>query len=731
MGEILESRSITIVMLTLLSISLLTASFNPQHVMADRELIRVPEDYPTIKQAVHASSAGDTIIVSEGVYAEGEVWITKPGLTLIANGTVVVDGLSQRWAFYVIADNVTIKGFEVVNSGWIYGAITLDHAHGCRIENNTVKNNGFNGIDVFASSNNTMINNVASFNDVDGICLSYSSNNIIINNTATNNGAGGIYVGISHNNLLIQNYVSNNKFSGMSLLGSKNNTLYNNTASYNDSAGVCLGHCGGTVMRGNTMMGNRYNFGVGGEYLSDFMNDIDASNLVDGKRVIYIVNQNNITVDPYTFPNTGYVGIVNSTGVTVKDLTLTGNWEGALLVNVRNSTIQNLNVTKNDIGIEIRGSTGNIVGGNVAMKNWHGIDLTGGSHNNVSGNTLIRNSWGIYLFSDYNVLTGNIATNNAGAGIRLDASYNNFLAGNTLMYNGAGAPTFNGGISLTISANNTIVNNLIANNAIGILVTCRSDNKIYHNNLIENKNQTLIFNTMNLWDDGYPSGGNYWSDYNGTDLFSGPFQNITGSDGIGDTPYIIIVPFNMSEDNQDCYPLMKPLGLTHDVLVLSVTPSTNITYVGRVVSINVSVQNRGELAETFNVTAYYSDHPIETQVVTDLAPGKTATVTFNWNTADVSLYANHTIRAEASSHLLEANRTDNVLIDGTVYIMMVGDVNGDKTVDIYDIVKAAGAYGSRVGDPDWNPLADLAPQYGKIDIYDLVTCASHYGETYP
>jgi hypothetical protein len=55
-----------------------------------------------------------------------------------------------------------------------------------------------------------------------------------------------------------------------------------------------------------------------------------------------------------------------------------------------------------------------------------------------------------------------------------------------------------------------------------------------------------------MWDDGYPSGGNYWSDYRGVDLYSGPYQNETGSDGIGDTPYVI------DENNVDHYPLMNP-----------------------------------------------------------------------------------------------------------------------------------------------------------------------------
>jgi len=68
----------------------------------------------------------------------------------------------------------------------------------------------------------------------------------------------------------------------------------------------------------------------------------------------------------------------------------------------------------------------------------------------------------------------------------------------------------------------------------------------------------------NTWDDGYPSGGNYWSDYNGTDYYRGPHQNETGSDGIGDTPYIFInTAINRAnDDNVDRYPLMKPINIS-------------------------------------------------------------------------------------------------------------------------------------------------------------------------
>lgn len=56
----------------------------------------------------------------------------------------------------------------------------------------------------------------------------------------------------------------------------------------------------------------------------------------------------------------------------------------------------------------------------------------------------------------------------------------------------------------------------------------------------------------NLWNDSYPSGGNYWSSYSGVDLKSGPYQNLPGSDGFGDTPYVI------DSDSRDRYPRMQP-----------------------------------------------------------------------------------------------------------------------------------------------------------------------------
>lgn len=59
----------------------------------------------------------------------------------------------------------------------------------------------------------------------------------------------------------------------------------------------------------------------------------------------------------------------------------------------------------------------------------------------------------------------------------------------------------------------------------------------------------------NVWDDDYPSGGNYWSDSAHVDLYSGRYQNESGSDGIGDSFYVINV------NDQDRFPLMAPISL--------------------------------------------------------------------------------------------------------------------------------------------------------------------------
>jgi parallel beta-helix repeat protein len=118
---------------------------------------------------------------------------------------------------------------------------------------------------------------------------------------------------------------------------------------------------------------------------------------------------------------------------------------------------------------------------------------------------------GIYLLGSGGIIINNTITDNGEGGIKLEDSDGNILVGNTF-----------------------------ANNYIGIILSLSIDNIIFHNNFINNQ-ETAFFASYPYseatWNDGYPSGGNYWSGHVNYDFYSGPYQNETGSDGIVDIPY--------------------------------------------------------------------------------------------------------------------------------------------------------------------------------------------------
>ena len=60
--------------------------------------------------------------------------------------------------------------------------------------------------------------------------------------------------------------------------------------------------------------------------------------------------------------------------------------------------------------------------------------------------------------------------------------------------------------------------------------------------------------------------------------------------------------------------------------------------------------------------------------------------------------------------------------------VITGDLNVDGRVDIYDVGIVAIAFGSKPGDPDWNPIANLNND-SIIDIFDVVTVATNFGKT--
>lgn len=92
-----------------------------------------------IKTAIQSAQSGDTIIVLNGLYKEGNIVIDKP-LTLMGKGFPILDGQKKFEILSIKSNNVSIEGFVVQHSG----IATLDDPGGIKVYNSnhvTIKNN--------------------------------------------------------------------------------------------------------------------------------------------------------------------------------------------------------------------------------------------------------------------------------------------------------------------------------------------------------------------------------------------------------------------------------------------------------------------------------------------------------------------------------------------------------------------------------------------------------------
>jgi parallel beta-helix repeat protein len=256
----------------------------------------------------------------------------------------------------------------------------------------------------------------------------------------------------------------------------------------------------------------------------------------------------------------GTVIKVTASNVSIANLTvrnagsLIGD-SGIELSGVDNCSIDgNVLIENGNIGIMLHQSIGNAVIANIVKETGRsGIIVYSSNNNTVSGNTVQNASeYGIVLQnSSYCDVTGNIVTC-CYEGIVLVASNRNSVCLNTVTESASHGIRLDDPSDYNTFAENTLANN----NGYGFWMWFSSYNLFYHNLCNNSKNVLVLsapaygYNSTNAWDNGYPSGGNYWSDYEGQDLCTGPYQNETGSDGIGDTPYVI------DEYNKDLYPLM-------------------------------------------------------------------------------------------------------------------------------------------------------------------------------
>jgi len=346
------------------------------------------------------------------------------------------------------------------------------------------------GIHLQQCSGINIVGNSIVANNGSGVDVTWFSihNNISGNNVA-DNGEGGISVSLnSSENTISLNNIAGNSMYGVTLgsLATRNSVSQNNiTAS--SSHGIYIYRASYNLVARNNITGNLQN-GIK-LYNSSDHNSIVENNIVSNHYGIYVYCPSDSSTYPSSFTN-------------ISQNNISANDEGGILFsNLR--TYASLN---NDV-------IGNLIAGN----NGDGIVLGGNTlSNNVSQNEVTHNVCGIRFWeSSGNLVYKNNITNNSWEGIHLTSS----------------------------SEANKVNCNVISGNVVGVWLEDSLNNTIYHNDFVNNGLQVLADGSVNFWDNGSPSGGNYWSDYTGVDA---------NHDGIGDTPYVV------DANNTDHYPLVNP-----------------------------------------------------------------------------------------------------------------------------------------------------------------------------
>jgi len=388
------------------------------------------------------------------------------------------------------------------------------------------------GIDLSRRSNVTIKDtNIKGFDD--GVYLYGSSNNVISGNNITDNWCGVMLEESSENNRIHGNNLTNNTL-GIKLWGSCDHNILSGNNLTNGGSGIELfGSCNFNSVCGNHIANNNY---TGIDLYASLNNDIYGNNITanDSEGIRLDSSYNNGIFENHIADN-------KHTGLALNSFS-------------ENNSISRNHIANNDEGIALGYcSNNNIYGNDVRANNDTGIKLYDSSTNCICGNRVTDNPWGVVL----------------------EGSFNNKVYGNRMANN-----NYIGILIWYSSENNSVHGNDVTDNAWGIVFQSSSNNSVNHNNFVNNTVQVYDYSwnnpeatsSANTWDNGYPSGGNYWSDYNGTDYYSGPYQNEMGSDNIGDISYVI------DSNNRDRYPLMEMIPEDTKSPNIAVLSPENKTY---------------------------------------------------------------------------------------------------------------------------------------------------------
>ncbi len=392
--------------------------------------------------------------------------------------------------------------------------------------------------------------------------------------------------------------------------------------------------------------------GIYNENIINPSQNLNYNLTIIGESVNVIINGSfSIIVDGYDVVGLSIQFLTITGSLTIRGTTTDGALYNFLLSNCVIESQTSLQVSDSTLesnsfygSVSIMGDThyyqavGNVIKNNIFTN--CGFALSGsGGENTISYNTINNASIGIAELGNgypYETSSNEISNNkifNCGIGIE---SLNNIPSFESLPYGryttiSQNILSFNS-VGLLLQGVNylSVQQNTFSFNQIGLQLSC-VENITFLQNSMNNPQQVNNLNALDnvIWDNGYPSGGNYWNDY----LTRYPNAGEIGNSGLGNTPYVI------DSNNVDHYPLLNPAGTPSTPVNLSLSCSPNSTTAGSLVTCTATVSGikpTGTITWTTN-----SSKGIFTSTITSLASGISTTTYTDISIGNVAITATY------------------------------------------------------------------------------------------
>ena len=382
---------------------------------SDQSVIRVPNEFPTIQEALNHAQQDYTILVGPGTYVE-RVVVDKSVRVLGSGDASIVQAVGAVNVVEISADNTVFAGFLIEGLNQSSSGVYV-HSNGNVVENLTVRNNRSSGIYLLRASRNLLRNNNVLNNLMYGIHIYDSGRNRLQNNSMWNNKYNFRVWGLYTEHFL-------HEVDDTNLVNGKQICYW-----VNQTARTVPPDCGCVVLVNSTDI---------------FVKDLSLAN--NPSSLVMVATRDCLIWNNSFSRCERAIYLISSNSNYLLNNTLEGNyWSGISLVSSSHNVIAGNMISQNRYGIVLSYSPllfvysqKNLIGGNTILHNRvSGLYFDGSSENSVCNNEIDDNDVAINLGdSDDNAFFRNTFGNSSVCTVRIARSYNN-----TFFYNSIGDET--------------------------------------------------------------------------------------------------------------------------------------------------------------------------------------------------------------------------------------------------------------------------------------------------